>query len=150
MSVHARPFDYKFDRDRIALIVIDMQRDFLESDGFGASVGCDVTRLRSIIPSVVRLIDLFRRHHLPIIHTRECHRPDLSDCHTSKRMRGNPSLRIGDTGPMGRILIDGELGNQLIPECASIDGEAVITKPGKGMFYATQIQQLLQLMLVDR
>jgi nicotinamidase-related amidase len=135
--IKARPFDFAFDRDRLGLVVIDMQRDFVEPGGFGASLGNDVSLLRAIIPATRRLIDGFRRAGLPVIHTRECHRPDLSDLPPAKRDRGSPSLRIGDKGPMGRILIAGEEGAEIIPELAPLPGELVIDKPGKGAFYGT-------------
>lgn len=116
--IKARPFDFAFDPGSIGLVVIDMQRDFVEPGGFGASLGNDVSLLRAIIPTTRRLIDGFRSAGLPVIHTRECHRPDLSDLPPAKRDRGNPSLRIGDVGPKGRILIAGEDGAEIIPELA--------------------------------
>jgi biuret amidohydrolase len=135
--IHARPFDFAFDRASLGLVVIDMQRDFVEPGGFGASLGNDVRLLQAIIPTTRRLIDGFRTAGLPVLHTRECHRPDLSDLPAAKRDRGSPSLRIGDPGPMGRILIAGEPGADIIPELAPIPGEVVIDKPGKGAFYGT-------------
>lgn len=142
--VPARPFDFPFEKEHIALIVIDMQRDFVEEGGFGASLGNDVSRLRAIIPTVARLIEGFRAAHLPVIHTRECHRPDLSDLPPAKRDRGKPLRRIGDPGPMGRLLIAGEPGAEIIPELFPAEGEIVIDKPGKGAFYATELQALLR------
>ncbi len=121
-----------------------MQRDFVEPGGFGAALGNDVQLLTRIVPTVRRLIDGFRRHGLTIVHTREAHKADLSDCPPAKRNRGNASMRIGDAGPMGRILIAGEPGNQIVPELAPLPGEIVIDKPGKGAFYATDLQQQLQ------
>jgi biuret amidohydrolase len=135
--IHARPFDFAFDRASLGLVVIDMQRDFVEPGGFGASLGNDVRLLQAIIPTTRRLIDGFRAAGLPVLHTRECHRPDLSDLPAAKRDRGSPSLRIGDPGPMGRILIAGEPGADIIPELAPDPGEVVIDKPGKGAFYGT-------------
>lgn len=135
--INADPFAFEFQPTSIALVVIDMQRDFIEPGGFGASLGNDVTPLRAIVPATQNLLGLFRQHHLPVIHTRECHRPDLSDCPPAKRERGKPSLRIGDDGPMGRILVDGEPGAEIIPELAPVNGELVIAKPGKGAFYNT-------------
>ena len=132
----------------LALVVIDMQRDFLEEGGFGAALGNDVTRLRSIVPAVQRTIDAFRRAGLPVIHTREGHKPDLSDCPPAKRLRGKSSLRIGDAGPMGRILILGEPGNQIIPELSPAQGEVVLDKPGKGAFCATNLDDILKKMSV--
>lgn len=140
----ARPADFPLDRGKVALLVIDMQRDFIEEGGFGAALGNDVSRLRAIIPTVARLLDGFRAAGLPVLHTRECHAPDLSDCPPAKRLRGAPSLRIGDPGPMGRILIAGEPGAEILPELAPLPGETVIDKPGKGAFYATDLQRILQ------
>ncbi len=137
--VAARPFPLALDPAATALIVIDMQRDFMEPGGFGETLGNDVSLLRAIIPATARLIAGFRAAGLPVIHTRECHRPDLSDLPPAKRDRGNPDLRIGDDGPMGRILIAGEPGAGIIPELAPAPGEIVIDKPGKGAFYATSL-----------
>lgn len=144
MQVAARPYDFALDPTRVALVVIDMQRDFIEPGGFGATLGNDVARLKAIVPTVAALIALFRRHRLPIIHTREAHKPDLSDCPPAKRLRGRPGLRIGDTGAMGRILIAGEPGNAILPELAPVAGEIAIDKPGKGMFWATGLHERLQ------
>jgi len=143
ITVAAAPFDYTFPPDRVALLVIDMQRDFVEPGGFGASLGNDVTRLQAIIPAVGNLIALFRREGWPVIHTREGHKADLSDCPPAKRDRGTPSLRIGDSGPMGRVLIRGEAGHDIVPELAPLPGETVIDKPGKGSFYATELSTIL-------
>lgn len=142
--IHARPFDFAFERSTLGLVVIDMQRDFIEPGGFGASLGNDVSLLQAIVPTTLRLIEGFRRAGLPVIHTRECHRPDLGDLPPAKQNRGNPALRIGDLGPMGRILIAGEPGADIIPELAPLPGELVIDKPGKGAFYGTDFGQHLQ------
>ena len=139
----ALPFAFAFAPETTALIVIDMQRDFIQPGGFGAALGNDVTLLAAIIPTVARLLAGFRAAGLPVIHTRECHRPDLSDCPPAKRLRGKPSLRIGDPGPMGRILIAGEPGAEIVPELAANPGELVIDKPGKGAFYATDLSNHL-------
>lgn len=143
-DIKAQPFPFPLQREAVSLIVIDMQRDFAEPGGFGASLGNDVSRITRIIPDVKRLIAGFRSAGLPVIHTMECHRPDLSDLPPAKRDRGNPSLRIGDKGPMGRILIAGEPGTAILPELAPIDGEIVIEKPGKGAFYATALGDILK------
>ena len=143
--IQAQPFDYQFEPASTALIVIDMQRDFVEPGGFGASLGNDVSLLTAIIPATRRLLDLSRSAGITIIHTREAHRPDLSDCPPAKIHRGNPSLRIGDPGPMGRILVAGEPGNDIVPELAPLPGEIVIDKPGKGAFYATALGEILRL-----
>lgn len=142
--MRALPFDYPLAREAVALIVIDMQRDFIEPGGFGAALGNDVTRLQAAVEPAARLITGFRAAGRPVIHTRECHRPDLSDCPPAKRLRGAPSLRIGDPGPMGRILIAGEPGAEIVPGCAPAPGEAVIDKPGKGAFYATALSEILE------
>jgi len=143
-AISARPYDYSFPEGRLALIVIDMQRDFVEPGGFGESLGNDVARLRTIVPPLQGLLSACRDVGVPIIHTRECHRPDLSDCPAAKRERGEPRLRIGDPGPMGRILIAGEPGVEIIPELAPEAGEAVIDKPGKGAFYGTDFSGALE------
>ncbi len=121
-----------------------MQRDFVEEGGFGSALGNDVSLLTAIVPTVRRLLDGFRAARLPIIHTREGHRPDLTDCPPSKIARGRGKLTIGDKGPMGRILIDGEPGNDLVPDLAALPGETVIVKPGKGAFYATRLGHILE------
>ncbi len=141
--IQARPFDFDLDRDHAALIIIDMQRDFVEPGGFGETLGNKVALLQAIIPATARLLAAFRAAGLPVIHTRECHRPDLSDCPPAKRERGKPSLRIGDPGPMGRILISGEPGADIIPELYPVKGEIVLDKPGKGAFYATPLGEIL-------
>ncbi|KJV11131.1 cysteine hydrolase [Elstera litoralis] len=143
IDIPAEPGPFPLDPAAVALIVIDMQRDFVEPGGFGASLGNDVSRLTAIIPAVADLIGLFRQKGWPVIHTRESHLPDLSDCPPAKRLRGKPSLRIGDPGPMGRILVRGEPGNQIVDGCAPLPGEVVIDKPGKGAFYKTNLDALL-------
>jgi len=143
--VAARPFDYELaPGGRTALVVIDMQRDFVEPGGFGASLGNDVTRLHGAIQPIAALLAVWRARGWPVLHTRECHRPDLSDCPPAKRERGEPALRIGDPGPMGRVLIAGEPGAEIIPALAPAAGEWVIDKPGKGMFWATGVHERLQ------
>lgn len=143
-EITAEPFAFPLKRGAIALIVIDMQRDFAEPGGFGASLGNDVSRITKIVPDVKRLIEGFRNAGLPIIHTMECHRPDLSDLPPAKRNRGNPTLKIGDEGPMGRVLIAGEPGTSILPDVAPVEGEIVIEKPGKGAFYATPLGGILK------
>ncbi|RYE09848.1 MAG: cysteine hydrolase [Hyphomicrobiales bacterium] len=145
-QVTARPYPYELDPGHTALVVIDMQRDFIEPGGFGDSLGNDVARLAAIIPATAGLIGLFRRHGWPVIHTREAHKPDLSDCPPSKIRRGNPSLHIGESGAMGRLLVAGEPGNQIVEALAPIEGEIVVDKPGKGMFWATGLHERLQAM----
>src|SRR5258708_5982274 len=136
-TIKAQPYDYAFEKKRLALILIDMQRDFVEPGGFGAALGNDVGLLTPIIPTLARLLSGFRELGLTVIHTKECHQPDLSDCPEAKRARGRGGLRIGDVGPMGRILINGEPGNDFVPALKPLPGELVIAKPGKGSFYAT-------------
>ncbi|WP_136619197.1 MULTISPECIES: cysteine hydrolase family protein [Mesorhizobium] len=143
-EIDAQPFAFVFKPECMALIVIDMQRDFAEPGGFGASLGNDVSRITAIVPTVKRLIEGFRAAGLPVIHTMECHRPDLSDLPPAKRNRGNPSIRIGDVGPMGRVLIVGEPGTAILDELAPLPGEIVIEKPGKGAFYATSFNEDLK------
>jgi len=143
-AIPADPFAFPFERGNLGLIIIDMQRDFVEPGGFGASLGNDVSRLGAIVPTVARLLAGFRRAGLPVIHTRECHKPDLSDLPDAKRNRGTPDLRIGDPGPMGRLLVAGEAGADIVPELAPMPGEAVLDKPGKGAFCRTNFEALLQ------
>ncbi|MFH7242978.1 MAG: cysteine hydrolase family protein [Spirulina sp.] len=143
--IAAQPYDYPLPTETgIALVIIDMQRDFLEPGGFGESLGNEVARLQAIVPTVQRLQQAFRDRGWLVIQTVEGHRPDLSDCPPSKRQRGNAPLKIGDPGPMGRILVLGEPGNQIIPELAPQPGETVIEKPGKGAFYNTNLEFLLK------
>jgi nicotinamidase-related amidase len=144
MQIDANPFAFELELDRTALVIIDMQRDFIEPGGFGETLGNDVSLLQAIVPATQAVLLAWRKKGGLVIHTREAHRPDLADCPPAKRNRGNPALRIGDTGPMGRILIAGEPGNQIIDALAPIDGEIVIDKPGKGAFYATGLQSMLQ------
>ena len=141
---YAWPWNGVLRPDNTALVVIDMQRDFVEPGGFGEALGNDVSRLQAIVPTLRRLLDAWRAAGLPVLHTREAHAADLSDCPPAKLTRGNPRLRIGDPGPMGRILVAGEPGNQIIPELAPLPGEWVIDKPGKGMFHATAVDTLLR------
>ena len=140
----ARPFAWQFPLARTALVIIDMQRDFIEPGGFGEALGNDVTRLAAIVPTVQRALHAWRAAGGWVLHTREAHRADLADCPPSKRLRGQPRLRIGDIGPMGRILVAGEPGNQIVAALAPAAGEAVIDKPGKGMFWATGVHEMLQ------
>ncbi|HEY0032932.1 MAG TPA: cysteine hydrolase [Devosia sp.] len=144
IKVPARPYPFTLDPAHTGLVVIDMQRDFIEPGGFGASLGNDVARLEAIIPTTAQLIALFRGLGWTIVHTREAHRADLTDCPPAKISRGKPGLRIGEIGAMGRILIAGELGNQIVDSLAPEAGEIVIDKPGKGMFWATGIHERLQ------
>lgn len=143
MQIVAQPFPFELDAKPPALVIIDMQRDFIEAGGFGESLGNDVSLLQAIIPTVVDLLDVFRRLGLPVVHTREAHKSDLSDCPPAKRSRGNNSIKIGDRGGMGRILIDGEPGNEIVAALKPIAGEYELTKPGKGAFYSTPLNEIL-------
>lgn len=143
MRIDANPFPYEFDLDKTALVLIDMQRDFIEPGGFGETLGNDVSLLEAIVPVTKKTLEAWRQAGGLVVHTREAHQPDLSDCPPAKRNRGNPTLRIGDEGPMGRILVIGEPGNQIIDALAPVDGEIVIDKPGKGAFYATGLHEIL-------
>lgn len=144
ISVPVQPFPFVFDPNRVALLCIDFQRDFVEPGGFGESLGNDVSRLRTAIAPTQAVLAEFRRRGWPVIHTREGHRADLGDLFPAKRDRGNPSLRIGEEGPMGRLLVRGSAGHDIIPELAPIEGEVVLDKPGKGSFYATDLETILR------
>ncbi|SEO73459.1 cysteine hydrolase family protein [Aquisalimonas asiatica] len=144
LTVEARPFPFRLPLHSTAVVIIDMQRDFVEPGGFGESLGNDVEPLQAVIAPVTRLLATARRTGLPIVHTREAHKPDLSDCPAAKRDRGAPRLRIGDRGPMGRILIEGEPGNDFVAELKPREDEHVISKPGKGAFYGTGLDAWLR------
>src|ERR1700759_4143090 len=144
ISIAAEPGAIAVDPARAAVVMIDMQRDFLEPGGFGDSLGNDLSQLTRVIAPCRALLDGARAAGLLIIHTREGHRADLSDAPPEKIARGAPSMRIGDAGPMGRILIRGEAGHDLIEELYPLPGEPVIDKPGKGAFYATELHPILQ------
>ncbi|OZF27185.1 cysteine hydrolase [Rhodococcus sp. 14-2483-1-2] len=139
----ASPSEFTIDAATTALIVIDMQRDFLLPGGFGESLGNDVGLLRTVIEPLAGLIAVSREAGIPVIHTREGHLPDLSDCPPAKLRRGTPSQRIGDRGAFGRILVRGEYGHDIVDELAPLEGETVIDKPGKGAFYATELSEVL-------
>ncbi|HEX3772879.1 MAG TPA: isochorismatase family cysteine hydrolase [Polyangiaceae bacterium] len=142
-TVDAEPGPIEINLERSAVVVIDMQRDFLEPGGFGESLGNDVSLLKKAIAPIKSLLDAARKKKMLVIHTREGHRPDLSDAPRAKVERGAPSIRIGAPGPMGRILIRGEPGQDIIPELYPLAGEPVIDKPGKGAFYATDFGSIL-------
>ena len=144
IEIPADPYPYGLDPGHCALVVIDMQRDFIEPGGFGHALGNDVGLLQAIVPTVAALIGLFRAQGWPVIHTRESHAPDLGDCPPAKLRRGRGTVRIGDEGPMGRILVRGEPGNAIVADCAPAPGERVVDKPGKGMFHATGIEAELR------
>lgn len=144
LSLPATPFAYPFGVSNTALVIIDMQRDFIEPGGFGETLGNDVSLLEAIVPACQTVLTAWRAAGGLVVHTRESHRPDLSDCPPAKLQRGNPTLKIGDVGPMGRILVAGEPGNQIIDALAPLPGEVVIDKPGKGAFYATPLHGILK------
>ncbi|MFY9989381.1 MAG: cysteine hydrolase [Chthoniobacterales bacterium] len=144
VSVEAEPYVYEFNPAYTALLIIDMQRDFLEPGGFGEMLGNDVSRLRRTIQPNRQLLTIWRAAGLQVIHTREGHRPDLSDLPPSKRERGRSKISIGDHGPMGRILVRGEAGHDIIPELYPLVSEPVVDKPGKGAFFGTDLQAILQ------
>jgi len=140
----AEPYELEFDPVATALVIIDMQRDFVMPGGFGEALGNDVAQLWSTVDPIRRMLEAARRLGMLIVHTREGHRPDLSDCPPSKLTRGRGVKRIGDPGPMGRILVRGELGHEIVPELAPKAGEVVIDKPGKGAFFATDLELVLR------
>jgi len=143
-EIPADPAPFACDVARTALLVIDMQRDFLEPGGFGAALGNDVSLLRSAIGPCRALLEGARAAGLLVVHTREGHRPDLTDAPPNKVLRGPPEKRIGACGPMGRILVRGEPGHDIIPELSPLAGEPVIDKPGKGAFYQTDLDLMLR------
>jgi nicotinamidase-related amidase len=144
VTIPAEPEPIAVDLARTAVVVIDMQRDFLLPGGFGESLGNDVSLLQAAVAPIKALLEIARSARMLVIHTREGHRPDLSDAPRAKVERGAPSLRIGAPGPMGRILIQGEAGHDIIPELYPIAGEPVVDKPGKGAFFATDLHLILQ------
>jgi biuret amidohydrolase len=147
--VSAEPESLSIDLARTALILIDMQRDFLEPGGFGETLGNDVSRLQAVVKPLRALLEAARRRGMLIVHTREGHRPDLSDAPRAKLERGAPSMRIGAPGPMGRILVRGEPGHDIIPALYPEPDEPVVDKPGKGAFYATDLHSILQNRAID-
>jgi nicotinamidase-related amidase len=144
LTVEAEPYEFTFEPSRTALLVIDMQRDFVERGGFGEMLGNDVTPLRRAVEPTRQVLEAFRRGQLHVIHTREGHRPDLTDCPPSKRARGRLKVGIGDPGPMGRVLVRGEYGHDIIDELKPLPSEPVIDKPGKGAFHATDLEAVLK------
>ena len=143
-AIPAAPYPFMLDAATTALVIIDMQRDFLEPGGFGALLGNDVAMLTKVIGPLAGVLAAARAAGMMVIHTREGHRPDLSDCPPSKLARGNLDTPIGSEGPNGRILVRGEQGHGIIDELAPIAGEVVLDKPGKGAFYATDLELLLR------
>ena len=144
IDIAAEPYEFALNPKHCALLIIDMQRDFLEPGGFGEMLGNDVSQLRRTIEPNRRLLEAWRAKGLLAIHTREGHRPDLSDLPIAKKIRGRSATCIGDPGPMGRILVRGEPGHDIIAELYPRADEPVIDKPGKGAFYATDLHTILQ------
>ena len=142
-KVDAEPYEFEFDPRSCALMIIDMQRDFVDSGGFGEALGNDVSLLRKAIAPTGRVLEAARRREMLVIHTREGHRPDLSDLPQSKKLRGRLKSGIGDPGPMGRILVRGEYGHDIVDQLKPAPGEPVVDKPGKGAFYATDLDSML-------
>ncbi|MBT9486199.1 MAG: cysteine hydrolase [Rubrivivax sp.] len=143
-TVKARPYDYPFDPAHTAVVMIDMQRDFLEPGGFGALLGNDVAPLARIVPACVRLLALARAQGMKVIHTQEAHDPLLADCPPAKKARGHLACGIGDPGPLGRVLVAGEPGAGFVPELQPRLGDIVLRKPGKGAFHATGLDAMLR------
>ena len=144
IMVEAEPAPLAIDVDRTALVIIDMQRDFLEPGGFGETLGNKVSLLEAAVKPIGALLEAARKVGMLIVHTREGHRPDMSDAPKAKVERGEPHMRIGAKGPMGRILIRGEAGHDIVPKLYPKEGEVIVDKPGKGAFYATDLGAILQ------
>ncbi|MGB0093447.1 MAG: isochorismatase family cysteine hydrolase [Solirubrobacteraceae bacterium] len=144
VDVPALPYDFRLDPARTALLIIDMQRDFLEPDGFGELLGNDVSLLSALVEPIAAVLEVARSLGLMVVHTREGHRPDLSDCPPSKLARGRLEVGIGSPGPKGRVLIRGEYGHDIVGELSPAAGEVVLDKPGKGSFYATDLELMLR------
>lgn len=142
--VKSEPYDFEFEPQATALMVIDMQNDFVNSGGFGKLLGNDISLLRRAIGPIKNILSAVRGTEIKVIHTREGHRPDLSDCPLSKLRRGKLKVRIGDEGPMGRVLVRGYRGHEIIDELKPLEGEPIIDKPGKGSFYATDLHLVLR------
>jgi nicotinamidase-related amidase len=142
-KVGAEPYEFSFARASCALVIIDMQRDFVDPGGFGEALGNDVSLLRKAIAPTRKVLDAARKKGMLVVHTREGHRPDLSDLPLAKKLRGRLKNGIGDPGPMGRILVRGEYGHDIIDALKPAAGEPVVDKPGKGAFYATDLDSLL-------
>ena len=143
-TVHARPYAYPFEPARTAVVMIDMQRDFLEPGGFGALLGNDVEPLARIVPACARLLALARAQGMKVIHTQEAHDPLLADCPPAKKARGGLACGIGDVGPLGRVLVAGEPGAGFVPALQPQFGDIVLRKPGKGAFHATGLDAMLR------
>ena len=141
-TIKAEPFDLAFNPKTTALVIIDMQRDFVLPGGFGEKLGNDTSLLLAAVEPTQRVLAKARKKKMLVIHTREGHRPDLSDCPPAKLTRGGKTF-IGKDSPMGRILVRGEKGHDIIHQLYPVEGEPVIDKPGKGSFHATDLHQIL-------
>ena len=150
VKVDAEPYEFDFDSDRTALMMIDFQRDFVYPGGFGESLGNDTSMLLKSLPAAKKVLEACRAAGIYVIHTREGHRPDLSDLPPAKYRRGSAPLRIGEHGAMGRLLVRGELGHDIVEELYPIEGEPVVDKPGKGAFYATDLHAILQMRGIEK
>ena len=149
LAVEARPYELVLDPAGTALVVIDMQRDFLEPGGFGHRLGNDVSLLASVVEPLGQVLSAAREAGMLVIHTREGHRPDLSDCPPTKLARGRLEVGIGGPGPKGRVLVRGEEGHDIVQDLAPLPGEVVVDKPGKGSFYATDLEHMLRNAHID-
>ena len=149
-TVEAEPYGFEFDPRTTALVMIDFQRDFVYPGGFGESLGNDTSLLLKAVGPAKRVLEACRAAGIMVVHTREGHRPDLSDLPRAKRERGNAPLRIGDAGSMGRLLVRGEYGHDIVDELAPIKDEPVVDKPGKGAFYATDMDTILRMKGIER
>jgi len=143
-AVDAEPYEFELHPKTAALVMIDFQRDFVDPGGFGEALGNDVSLLRRALAPAGRVLAAARERGLLVVHTREGHRPDLADCPPAKRARGRLAAGIGDPGPMGRILVRGEPGHDIVRELYPAPGEPVVDKPGKGAFYATDFDGILR------
>ena len=150
VKVDAEPYEFDFDTDKTALMMIDFQRDFVYPGGFGESLGNDTSLLLKSLGPAKKVLDACRAAGMYVIHTREGHRADLSDLPAAKYRRGSAPLRIGDEGAMGRLLVRGSLGHDIVEELYPIEGEPVVDKPGKGAFYATDLHTILQMRGIDK
>jgi nicotinamidase-related amidase len=144
LDVDAEPYEYSFEVDNTALMVIDMQNDFIEDGGFGDYLGNDVSLLEETIEPTKQVLQAAREAGLTVIYTREGHRSDLSNLHPTKAERGKLDVGIGDDGPKGRILVEDEWGLDIVDELEPREDEPVIDKPGKGSFYATDLDLILR------
>jgi biuret amidohydrolase len=143
-SVRAEPYEFVFQPEHLALVIVDMQRDFVEPGGFGEALGNDVSLLQKAVAPTAQVLEASRKAGIFVIHTREGHRADLTDLTPAKKARGRFKSRIGDPGPMGRILVQGEYGHDIIDDLKPVPGEPVVDKPGKGAFYATGLDSILR------